>query len=233
MQHFLLQTDLTQAELQISDKDTLHQMKNVMRFKVGSEVMVMDGMGAKAPGVIKELHKKGAVIELGEVEKVEKPERVLRLYCALSKKPSTFELIVQKATEIGVTEIVPLVTERCQIDHVRKPERLEMIMKEACEQCERLWLPELRETLSLEKMLKEKPSGQLLAGDPWTYDTKLAALEPSEEINLIIGPEGGLSDEELAAIREAGGTLFLLGENILRMETAAIAALSLIQFGKV
>lgn len=233
MQHFLLQSDLTQAQLKIEDKDTLHQLKTVMRFKVGTEVMVMDGCGSKAPGKILELHKKAAVIELGEVESAPEPARKLRLYCAISKKPSTFELIVQKATEIGVTDIIPLVSKRCQVDHLRKADRLELIIKEACEQCERLWMPTLHEVMKLEDFCAQPPEGLLLAGDARETDAPLSELLSPENVNLVIGPEGGLTEEELQALRAAGVKIFLLGNNVLRMETAAIAALSLIQFGKV
>lgn len=237
MQHFLIDNPLTEKELAIRDKVLLHQMIKVLRFKAGDECVLMNGHGAKAKGKIEELHKKAATIVVSELEQMEAPQKTVRLFCALSKKPSTFELIIQKATELGVSEIVPLVTERCQIKELRKPERLEMIIKEACEQCERFFLPELKAVLSLDMLLseyEEKKLGPLLAGDPWNYDVRLSdylqGYGSNEEraINLIIGPEGGLTEAELHAIQKAGGTLFVLSESVLRMETAAIAALSLV-----
>lgn len=233
MQYFILKDDISGAELQIIDKTVLHQMKDVLRFKKGDECVVLDGFGMKANGRIEELHKKGAVITLIDHELCKAPSRRLRIYCAISKKPSTFELIVQKATEIGVTDIIPLVSSRCQVKELRKVERLAMIIREACEQSERAFIPKLHDVLMWKDFSENAPSGELLAGDPRDTDGKLSDMQnmPQLDCNLVIGPEGGFTDDELADIRKMGGRVFLLGETILRMETAAIAALSVVQFG--
>jgi 16S rRNA (uracil1498-N3)-methyltransferase len=231
MQHFIIDQEISGKELRILDKALLHQMKDVLRFQRGDEIIVMDGQGTKAKGFIEELHKKGALIRLAGHEVCRAPERRVRLFCAISKKLATFEMIVQKATELGVTDIYPLVTNRTQVDQLRKVERIEAIVREACEQCERCFVPRLHEPTSLSAILEEKPRGTLLAGDARNYDKKIKDIKCDGDVNLIIGPEGGLTDEELAGIRAAGGTIFLLGETVLRMETAAIAALSVVQFG--
>lgn len=232
MQHFFLGEDISGPRVQILGKELLHQMKDVLRFRKGDEFVVLDGFGEKAKGKIEELHSKGAVISLSEHQTCKAPRRRLRLYIALSKKPATFELIAQKATEIGVTDIVPLLTERCQVREIKKNERLHLIIKEAAEQCERCFLPKLHETLGFSEFTIHPPHGLILAGDPWTYDKKLSLVEipKDKDVNVVIGPEGGLKSEEIEAIRKMGGVLFLLGENVLRMETAAIAALSVVSF---
>ena len=132
---------------------------------------------------------------------------------------------------VRVDEIIPLVTNRTQIDDLRKSDRLKFIMKEAAEQCERPFLPELKETLKFDEFVKNPPEGLILAGDAWDYDLKLKDIQKNEIVNIIIGPEGGLTKEELSMIRDIGGKIFLLGEYILRMETAAIAAISVVRFG--
>lgn len=230
MQHFIINADLTENEVVITDKAIAHQMKTVLRFKVGDEIILMDGQGTKAKGKITELHKKGAHITVHGHEVIEAPHRRLRLAIGIPKKPSTFELIVQKATEIGVTDIIPLATERCQVTHLRKAERLKMIINEACEQCERAYVPKLHEVQKLDEL---KLSGLSLAGDARETDIELRSvkLKDHEAVNIIIGPEGGLTEDEIKTLKESGVQIFLLGENILRMETAAIAALSLVQFG--
>ena len=232
MQHFIINQDLSVDRLHIVDKELLHQMKSVLRFKPGDECRILDGQGTQAEALIEELHQKGATIILKSRKTCEGPRRRVRLYCAVSKKPATFELIVQKATELGVTDLIPLVTERCQVRELRKMDRLQLIIKEACEQSERCFMPRLHEVIKLKELLTTTPKGLLLAGDPWTYDRPLKEVEISqtEDVNLIIGPEGGLTQDELEAIRLAGGTLFLLGKTVLRMETAALAALSVVQF---
>lgn len=231
MQHFIIDEDISEKSIHILDKELLHQMQKVLRFKKGNKCVVLDGQGSKAKGMIEELHRKGAVITLSDHELCEAPKKRLRLYCALSKKPSTFELIVQKATELGVTDIVPLVAERCQIKQLRKPERLKLIIKEASEQSERCYLPKLHEAVDFASFLNSPPKGMILAGDPWKYDKKLKEVERSGDISIVIGPEGGLTDEELEGIHKLGGTVFQLGETVLRIETAVIAALSVVQFG--
>lgn len=232
MQHFIINQEISGKELRILDKDIIHQMQNVLRFKRGDKIVMMDGQGTKANGTIEELHKKGAFILLDEHEVCQSPKNRVRLYCAISKKPSTFELIVQKATELGVTDIIPIVTSRCQVDYLRKPERIDMIIREACEQCERCFTPRLHEVLQFSQLSEdERPKGTILAGDARRFDKKLKEVQIDGDVNIIIGPEGGLTDEELDSIKTIGGVVFLLGDTVLRMETAAIAALSVVQFG--
>jgi 16S rRNA (uracil1498-N3)-methyltransferase len=231
IQHFFIDADLAHERVTVREPELLNQMKNVLRFRAGDKVVLLDGRGVRADATVEVIHGKKAVLVVQKREKFAAAERRLRLYVALPKKPATLEWIVEKATELGVTDIVPIDTARCQVHELRKLERLRLIMKEAAEQCERIFMPALHEVLSLEELLKDLPSGLLLAGDPWTYDEKLSKLKLGGDVNIVIGPEGGLSGEELAAIRSAGGTLFQLGDLVLRMETAVIAALSVVQFG--
>lgn len=230
MQYFFVNQDVSKNDLVIVDEDLLNQMKNVLRFRIGDECIFLDGEGARAKGSLKNIEKKSITVALSEHEKREMPKRKIRLYTALSKKPATFELIVQKATELGVTDIIPLITKRCQITDLRKTDRLNLIIKEAAEQCERFFLPRLHEVITLEALLKNPTDGIFLCGDARNYDKKLSEIKFDGDVNLIIGPEGGLTDSELSEIRKIGGTIFILGENVLRMETAAISALSIILF---
>ena len=214
----------------VQDRELVHQLISVLRFRVGEACILLDGQGLQVQAKVTELHKKAAVFELGERVQHDAPQYELTLYVALSKKPATLELIVQKATELGVTRLVPLVTERCQVRELRKIDRLEAIIKEACEQSERSFLPEFTDVLNLKDLLAHPPKGLLLAGDPRDFDASLSSLDKKGDINLIIGPEGGLTAQELEAIREVGGKIFQLGSEILRMETAALAALSVLRY---
>jgi len=230
MQYFFINQDIKGPTIKISDKDLVHQMKDVLRFRVGEEIMLLDNKGGKAKGVIKNINREFVEIELKEHLTCEKTQKTVRLYMALSKKPATFELIIQKATELGVSEIIPIVTSRCQVQNIRNMERHFAIIKEAAEQCERCFLPELKETITLKELISNPPKGLILAGDARMYDKKLkdVDLAKTKEINVIIGPEGGLTSEEIENIKKIHGEIFLLGENVLRMETAAIAALAII-----
>ncbi|MFA5821166.1 MAG: RsmE family RNA methyltransferase [Candidatus Gracilibacteria bacterium] len=229
MQHFFVNEDLGKGAVTIRDEDVLHQLTKVLRFRAGDECVLLDGKGGKAKGMIEELHKEGAQIKIEKLENFERPNREVRLFAAVSKKPETFELIVQKATELGATMITPLLCARCQVDSVRKPERVKKIIKEAAEQAERIFLPEMGEVVELGKLAKNLPDGRFLVGDARDYDEKLGGMDFDGSQNLVIGPEGGLTAEEIAMVRKAGGVIFLANENVLRMETAAIAALAIVQ----
>ncbi len=228
MQHFILEADLSSSLLSITDKDILHQMKNVLRFRPGESCIVLNGQGARAQGKIRELHRHGAVIELSKLETFPSPKTALRLYCALPKKPSTFEWVLQKATELGVTELIPLISERCQVKDLKKAPRLEAIVKEAAEQAERLFLPILQTPVELKSLLKELPEGTCLVGDAREGEALPKGLKG--DLNLFIGPEGGFSPQELEEFKKKGAHIFKLGDTVLRVETAAVAALSLLRY---
>ncbi len=230
IQHFIIDGNIKEEAILIEDKELLNQMTSVLRYRVGDKCIVLDGKGMKANGEITEINRKFAKLNLTGHEECKRSEQKIRLFIAISKKPSTFELIVQKACELGVDEIIPIISNRTQVDDLRKTDRLKFIIKEAAEQCERPFLPELSESISLEEFVKNPPDGLILAGDAWDYDLKLIDSERSNLVNIVIGPEGGLTKDELQMIREIGGKIFLLGEYILRMETAAIAAISVVRF---
>ncbi|PIZ76685.1 hypothetical protein COY05_00325 [Candidatus Peregrinibacteria bacterium CG_4_10_14_0_2_um_filter_38_24] len=238
MQHFFINQELKEGKIMITDPDLLHQMKTVMRFEAGDKCVFLDGKGAKANGVFDVVAKKEAVIVLTEVTHSAVDGRKVNLYIALSKKPATLELIVQKVTEIGVTDIFPIVTNRCQVKEMRNVPRFLSIMSEAAEQSERCVLPVLHEVISWKDFLKDFPKGEVLVGDARQHDVKLGEYLRERAdfvgvvgmVGVVIGPEGGLTDEEISEAKSKGAKIFLLGENVLRMETAAISAISMVMF---
>jgi 16S rRNA (uracil1498-N3)-methyltransferase len=230
MQHFFIDQDVSGKHVVISDGEILHQMKHVLRFQKGDECVFLDNEGGKAKGIIEVVEKKAIIAKLSEYENSGIPKQKVSLYIAISKKPATFELILQKATELGVTDIIPLLTERCQVREIRNEQRILTIIKEAAEQSERLILPKMSPILKWKNFIETKPEGEILTGDARMSDEKLSEMkiDKNENINMVIGPEGGLSESELADIHEIGGKIFILGNTVLRMETAAIAALSIV-----
>ncbi len=238
IQHFFLPYSLQSDHLRSDDRALILQLMSVLRFKPGDSVVLLDGNGVRAEAVVEMLHRKEVVFKILNRTVFAKPERQLRLAVACAKKPATLEWIFEKATELGVHEIVLLDTARTQVHELRKMERALSIIKEAAEQSERVFLPTLIGPQKWADFLKDWPEGTTLVGDPWDFDVKLGswlqktAASELNSLTVVIGPEGGLTPEELAAARAKGATLFQLGETVLRMETAVLASLSLVAFGR-
>jgi len=236
MQHFFINQELKEGQITLRDEELVHQVRNVMRFEAGDKCVFLDGKGSYANGTFDIVSKKEVSIVLSDVQKCSSVGRKVSLYIALSKKPATMELIVQKATEIGVTDIFPIVTERCQVREMRNVPRFLAIVREAAEQSERCFLPVLHDVVTWKDLFATSGGlkGEVLVGDARQYDFKLGEYlkkhEVGEDVSVVIGPEGGLTDEEISDAKSNGAKIFLLGDNVLRMETAAISAISMVMF---
>ncbi|MBN2306807.1 16S rRNA (uracil(1498)-N(3))-methyltransferase [Candidatus Peregrinibacteria bacterium] len=184
---------------------------------------------------IEDINKRHLTVRrIKEIENQAEPKLKVSLYQAIPKKTALFELIVQKATEIGVHEIFPLITERTEKRRISKHQRLELIALEATEQCGRMNIPEIRHPVNYDAIIGKLSNGFIAYEYEGTrhlsnYEKELAA---AKEIQVIIGPEGGLSEGELELAKESGIRPFTFGPRILRTETAAIAALSLIMLNR-
>ncbi|MFA6917925.1 MAG: RsmE family RNA methyltransferase [Candidatus Gracilibacteria bacterium] len=232
MQHFFVNQDLSGSHAVITDCELLHQLLHVLRFEKNDECVLLDGNGGKSNGIVETIDKKAAIMKLNDYQTFEKLKRSIALYIAISKKPATFEFIIQKATELGVTDIIPIITERCQVREIRNEKRLLTIIKESAEQCERVFLPKFHPVLKFTNFIENPPPGKILTGDARMHDIELGKtkISANESVNLVIGPEGGLTEKELSEIHKIGGQIFILGSNVLRMETAAVATLAVILF---
>lgn len=217
------------------DADTAHYLTRVLRMKPGSELTVFEGNGYEYPAVVTEIGKHKTVLRAGEpvLRDVESPLSV-RLIQGVSRG-ERMDLVVQKATELGVHSIIPVITEYTVVK--LKPKRAERrldhwrkIARGACEQCGRNRLPEIAGPLALTDYLQEASTAdQRLLLDPGA-GTPITSLEDSAAVvDLLVGPEGGLSPSE----RETAGTFGFhsvsMGPRILRSETAALTALALVQ----
>jgi 16S rRNA (uracil1498-N3)-methyltransferase len=209
-----------------------HYLLNVMRFAAGGEIALFNGRDGEWRGVIAETAKKKARLSVSERLRPQTPESDLWLLFAAVKR-ARIDFIVEKATELGVSVLQPVFTERTVMSRVGE-DRLAAIAIEAAEQCERLTVPELRAPLSLQAALTKWPEGRVLllmdetgAGKP--IAEALAGLPPGPAA-LLIGPEGGFAKSELDGFSRLTFAVRVgLGPRILRADTAAIAALSCYQ----
>lgn len=207
-----------------------HAMK-VLRKGVGDEIVAVDGAGGWYRIVLAHIDKREAGGHIVERRYgVGEPPYELVLAVALLKNTSRFETLLEKAVELGVGVIAPLVTERTEKERIRE-QRSENILTSALKQCGRSRLPELRDPVNLLDFLRieSKVKGPCVkiachegAGAEFSVFDALTEGRDTHRITALVGPEGGFSDDEIATACAAGFRLASLGRRRLRAETAAI-----------
>jgi 16S rRNA (uracil1498-N3)-methyltransferase len=203
-----------------------HYLANVMRRSVGDKVILFNGRDGEWAARIVALSRKAVAFEPESLRRAQAPEPDCWLCFALLKRNKT-DMVVEKATELGVSRIQPVVTARTQADHVNL-DRLRAIAAEAAEQCERLAVPDIMPPMPLPALLNAWPAGRPLFMADERRTAKVARFS-SGPASLLVGPEGGFTEAEVAAIRaNPYVTIVSLGARILRAETAAIAGLALL-----
>ncbi len=212
------------AELQVSDRGIIHQAFAVLKLREGESVILCDGRGKEALGVITEVSKDALVLRLAEPQASEnEPGVSVTLYAAVVKRDN-FELIVQKAVEVGATRIVPIVTRRTIKTGIQMA-RLEIIMKEAAEQSGRGILPEIVQPMNFgEALLDISPEADNFICNAGGEHFGNVVFESAKPRSIFIGPEGGWDDQEVVEASFAGLRTVSFGSLVMRAETAAIVA---------
>jgi 16S rRNA (uracil1498-N3)-methyltransferase len=212
-----------------------HHARDVLRLKAGEAVRVFDGRGNEFEAVLDEVSRREIRLRVVGLA-APRAESPLRLVLALAPlKGDRMETVVQKATELGVAEIRPVVTART--DATARPalqgsrqERWEKVASGAAEQCGRATVPRIVPTVTLDALLAEPFAGRRLLLLETPGHPRLASLPPpGPEAMLLVGPAGGWESREADALAAVGFQAVSLGPRILRAETAAIAALAAAQ----
>lgn len=206
------------------DAAQANYLGNVMRLGEGGEVLLFDGKSGEWLGRIAEAGKKRMALSVER--RTREPEDIPDVWLAFAPvKRTQTDWLVEKATELGVAKLIPVMTQRTIAERV-KLERLEAIAIEAAEQCGRTRLPEIAHPLPLAQLLKEEGRTLYFADEAGGGEAAAMAFEPGPA-TILTGPEGGFTDEERAKIRAAGHAVPIsLGPRILRAETAALASLA-------
>jgi 16S rRNA (uracil1498-N3)-methyltransferase len=219
--------------------DEARHMRDVLRLGRGDEVFVFDGEGREFCCLVDECGREGATLSIsGEVEPA-RPESLLHLTLAVALlKGEKFDLVVQKATELGVWRIVPVVTKLADV-RVRDEARVvrwRRIALEACKQSGRARVPEILAPVRLESLVE---SASANAGEWRVLFAERGGQSLSETIGklparplavtALVGSEGGWTDEEIALAHDAGWSIVTLGGRTLRAETAAITVAAILQ----
>lgn len=209
-----------------------HYVANVMRRRAGDDLLLFNGRDGEWRYRVAGVSRRAVEAEAAERTREQAEPGDVELLFAPLKKART-DYLAQKATELGASRLSPVMTRRTVAERV-KTERLAANAVEAAEQCGLLWVPEIAEPRALDTVLAEWPEGRALV----FCDESHAPESPVERLGLVgrrpvsvlIGPEGGFAPEEAEAIRRLPGAHAIsLGPRIMRADTAAVAALTLVQ----
>jgi 16S rRNA (uracil1498-N3)-methyltransferase len=237
LQRFFVEEQLrNKKEVTLFDEELIHQLKDVFRLRAGDKIILLDNSGLEYICDVELLAKGKALLKIKYSSEVEdQPKREIWLFASLIKKDN-FEWVLQKATELGVAHIVPVLSDRTEKKELNT-ERAQKIIKEASEQSGRGRMPVLHDIIDFEKLADtpEFSPVEFMAFhmdghkfDPQTFPpvssaaTALGVSQDSTPLGVLIGPEGGWSENELAFFTEKNIPVYSVGNTVLRAETAAI-----------
>ena len=197
----------------------------VMRLRAGDPIELTDGRGRFIEGVLSVVDPRGCRVEFREIREVPLPAPRIHIAIAPTKGSDRFEWFLEKATELGVTDITPLLCARSERTAV-KPARLEKVLIAAMKQSESAWLPVLHDAVKFERLTTTASEEQkFIAWCETGLEAELINLcNPGTDALVLIGPEGDFSPEEVETARRNGFQPVSLGPKRLRTETAGIAA---------
>jgi len=216
------------------DSNALRHVAQVLRLKAGHPLILFNGQGGEFEAKLVKVEKRQAIAQIGRFHDVSRESNLVTHLGLGISKGERMDFALQKAVELGVSEITPLFTEHCVIQLtgsrvVKKQAHWQAVMISACEQSGRNTIPVLNASTTFTDWLASIQTATRLILDPQA-DTGLSTITlPPAEIALTVGPEGGFSEAE---IKQAGDTGFIgvsLGPRVLRTESAAVASLTAVQ----
>ena len=210
------------------NKDQSRYLISVMRLKTNQEFSLFNKSGEWNTKILS-INK--GIVEFEVLNQLRQSIQEREIWLVFAPiKSNYFNFMLQKATEIGVTKLFPITTERTIVRKINE-DRLNKILIEATEQSNRLTVPSIEKIQKLEKFLNENKNINLVFGDLNTENKKIELKDRSKPIAVLIGPEGDFSEAERTKILEFNGVQSIkLNDNILRSETAVISSLSIINY---
>ena len=225
-----------QTAATLTDAQEIHHLKNVLRLKSGDTVTLFDGKGREALGIIQTIQSDGVAVQIQNIKTPAAENAIsIALACAIPKN-AKFEWIIEKTTELGVTEIIPLQTQRSEVrlkseKADKKNARYQTVALNAAKQSQRADLPIVQKVSKLSDVLKTLDKNTLaliphLTGRRETLPQVFKKLKNHKRILFFIGPEGDFAPEEIDQAIKAGCLPVSLGATVLKVDTAAISAVS-------
>jgi 16S rRNA (uracil1498-N3)-methyltransferase len=228
-------SDFIQGALIPLNERASHHLSRVLRVRKDDSIYLFNGR-EEFLSIVKEIHKKEVIVQIDRFEKKHSPPKVSITLVQGLARGEKMDFIIQKAVELGVNCIVPVMTERSNVrlDQERSDKRFahwESVIVSACEQSSRIQLPKIMRPMSITKWLADNQSELSLVLTPYSGEKQiLSGVDLPTSICLIVGPEGGLSEKEIEAAVNAGFIEWNLGARILRTETAGIVGVSILQY---
>lgn len=230
---FTHQALVVNSELSLAEPQS-HYLSKVLRMQAGRELILFNGEGGQYNAEISAVHKKHVDVLVKKFSS-ENNQSHLHLELAIGvSRGERMDWVLQKATELGVTKITPLMTERTEVKlggerADKKMEHWQHILISACEQCQRNLLPELSEPENYSDWIT-RCNAELKFVLHHRDSKGLPQDTSTQSVALLIGPEGGLDEDEIAQAITQGFSPLTLGPRVLRTETAPVAAISLVQY---
>ncbi len=233
MARFFLPPDAWQTTAQLEEDESRH-CSQVLRLSAGEQITVFDGCGRSARATIRQVSKHVVSLEIGAITRDDSPSPVIVLAQAVPKG-KTMEWIIEKAVELGVSRIVPLVTRHTIVKYdsseaMKKAEKWQKVALEACKQCGQNWLPQVLPPIDGRTFLEAPREGSKIIASlaPGAQPLRQWITESgaAEQVTVMIGPEGDFSADETQLALEVGYRPASLGPLVLRSETAALYAMA-------
>lgn len=225
LKRFFVDEKITDAKVKITGDEFYHAIK-VTRHKIGYKLILCDNGTKDYYATVTDIGPDYFTARIDEIKENDtESDYSITLFIANNKN---LDEVIQKAIELGVTEIVPFYSQHCNIDSIKK-DRLKKIISESSKQCGRSRLATVCDLISFDEMLLKAKNMQTFAFYEYERENKVRhSTLTQKNIGVIIGCEGGFSQEEIASFRQNGIQLYTLGKCILRVPTAVVSALTLI-----
>ena len=219
--------DTSNTHFELSEVTSKHCIQ-VLRMRAGESLHLTDGIGNLYTASIVEPDKKKTVVKIDSVVHTPAPTKNVCIAIGLLKNTGRFEWFLEKATEMGVTKIVPLICERSERSNL-KQERMMGVLVAALIQSKQTWLPVLSEPITVAQFIDKHPTSQkLIAHCEESNKTALQDIPNSNDTSILIGPEGDFTAHEIEAALSANYSPVSLGGTRLRTETAGMVAAALL-----
>ncbi|EEY77447.1 RNA methyltransferase, RsmE family [Acinetobacter calcoaceticus RUH2202] len=235
MNRFFIETELT-VGLTIQLTETVfHHWVRVLRAQLQEQATLFNGQGGEYLATLTEINKKNAFVTIESFNPTNRSAPFKAVLGQVMSKGDRMDYAIQKATELGVSQIQLLTSERCEMRlkydrDQKKLDHWQAIAIAACEQCGLNLVPEVLAPISLSEWLSstQLPASKFVLAPEKEQKDVLAGIQP--ELALLIGPEGGLSENEITQANQAGFMNWCIGDRVLRTETAPVVALSILNY---